>query len=186
LEAGAIVVSDFAADRAFTSTSSRYDATTLALLSVNQEASCCGNRWTAALTRAADGSFDADVSRMVPVPGQAMLVEKHDRVHIPPTGRITIVSAMALVPWVYHQLNPTAVETLLLPGSQTDAIDSQTSIIAQADDEDRPPAVPARDRALRLAPKRGSTTVLWYDPCTFVVDALKRGTWVMIRSGLIK
>ena len=179
-----IVVSDFAGDRALSSTMSRYDAKALNLLSAEQHASCCGGEWSATVTRGADG-YDVVAKRFAQTaPGKRKETTSH--VRLPLTDRPVIVNAMALLPWTYHMTHARFVESISLPDASIDSIGSQTLAIVDVADSATPASLPVRDRALRVTRESGDATVLWYDPCTFLVDAFESRTSLVVRSDLIK
>jgi hypothetical protein len=184
-EGRAIVVHNFAADRAFTSTTSRYDAESLDLVSVVQHASCCAGEWSATVTQSADGSYDV-VTKRFTQPGNGKLKETLGHVRLPRTDRPLIVNSIALLPWIYHATHARSVESVSLPDLAIDSVRTQTLGIAEVAGEARPSGLPAGERALRVTRESGDATVLWYDPCTFVVDAFKIGTSIVVRSELIK
>jgi hypothetical protein len=184
-EETAIVVYDFAGDRAFTSTTSRYDAKSLDLLSADQHASCCVGEWSATVTRGADGSYDVVTKRLAQL-GPGKPKETFGHVRLPPTDRPLIVNAMALLPWIYHVTHARLMESISLPNLSIDSVGSQTLGIVEAADEARPSSLPAGERALRVTRESGNATVVWYDPCTFVVDAFESPASLVVRSDLIK
>ncbi|HTA38628.1 MAG TPA: hypothetical protein VK760_06110, partial [Candidatus Acidoferrales bacterium] len=84
-DGSAVVVDDFPADRAFTTTASRYDESTLDLRSARQHASCCANEWSAIVTRSADGSYEVVAKHLAPGGGNMKVTVQ--RAHIPASGR---------------------------------------------------------------------------------------------------
>jgi hypothetical protein len=168
LEGATIVVGDFTGDRAFTTTTARYDAKTMQLQSVTEHASCCGDEWSAGVMRTAAGAYEISTARLSPGPNGMQKANAHDSIAIP-RGSV-VVTGMALVPWLHHAAPERAIEQLLLPGPTIEAAGSEPLDILPVDGDARPSGVSARDRALRVVRRSGASVVLWYDPCTFVLD----------------
>jgi hypothetical protein len=161
---GTIAVTSSAGDRAFTSTKSTYDATTLKLLSVEQSASCCGFGQRASATRNSDGTFDVrlHVDKGSPTGGIAY----DDRnPHLQAAG--LAVADVALVPWIYAQTHVHSIDRLVF-----NPIGIETVDITELGLQPGPSSgVPPTDRGLQLAGPNQPTLTVWYDPCTFAVDS---------------
>ena len=178
------MVSDFAADRSFTTTLSRYDAKTLALRSASQHASCCGDDWTSNLTRNGDGSYTAASSHRAFTPRQNEGRAAIKREWLNPRNAIIVVNALGLVPWIYHVTHPRSLESVTLPSLFNDKTTSEMLDVIQPVYVPTPAGVPNSDLALRLVNKFGGTTTLWYNPCTFVLDAIQTRASLVLRENL--
>lgn len=155
-----IVVTEFAADRAFTTTTSRYNAETFVLIAADRHASCCGSDWKATLTRNPDGSYRVDAS------GHATAVVR------PKSGTV-VVDADALVPSMYAAGIRT-IDRIVLPGPQSDTTSIATLDLDAFAGKPVSATVPSGDRAIRMSSQSGTATVLWFDPCTLVLHAIDR------------
>lgn len=86
------------------------------------------------------------------------------------------VRSLFLVPWIYHRTHARFIGVLSFQPIRVDSAD----IIATANAA-RPVGVPADDLALAVTERTRGTTVLWYDPCTFVVDAYDNSATGILR-----
>jgi hypothetical protein len=179
--AASIVVSDFAGDRAFTSTTSRYDAVSLALLSGDRHASCCAGEWNATVTRDADGSYDVLTRQLTPGDAGTMKTISQ-RAHLPRPARPLVLGATPLLPWIYQVTHARSVDMLELPGPSRTSVVAETVDLAEADGDASPAGLAAGERGLRLTWKSKDSIVLWYDPCTFVVDAIQSPATLLMRG----
>ncbi len=159
-------VDDMVGDRMFTNSSATYDTTTLSLLSYRSHASCCGGRWTSSLARAADGSYTIRSETDGP---SGIYTEQLRRYTAPPDTVLVAGAGYDLLPWLLARhphdhflqlrVNPIA----------------WTAMEVHAAHVPTPEGVPVGDGALEIvthvAPGEQQTSYLWYDPCTFVLDA---------------
>ena len=178
-----LVVKDFAGDRAFTTTTARYDVKTLQLLSADQHASCCGGSWTLTVLRGGR-SYDISTTRLATVAGtsrSATIRQNLRRRFDDPV----IVGSIALLPWMYSVRHVRAIEHLSIAWESSEGtVDERSFSLAEDTDADRPARVPAADRALRVGASSGGATLVWYDPRTFVPDAYRSGSALVVRTEL--
>ncbi|HEV3153977.1 MAG TPA: hypothetical protein VGZ02_09255 [Candidatus Baltobacteraceae bacterium] len=159
-------------DRMFTTITAAYDAKTQALAYLKREANCCGSYWFSSVTRNADGTYDIEAQM---TSGQG--VYKESRSHF--NGGTALINAgdFFIVPWMYHVTHIAQIVELSFSPIRTDLIRPEETAAAPF-----PEGVPSHDGALLL---RGVDNkpmgTLWYDPCTFTLDAYKLGAgtvWV--------
>lgn len=162
---GIVTVSEQSFDRMFTGSTATYDLATRMLLSGSIHASCCGGRWTSTVARNGDGTYD-----VTKVTDTFNLTDaEHMHYHGLPPGAFVTFGSDRLIPWIVAKQHP----------AQIYAIDINPLHFRQltvADSHLAPPAgVPKGDRVLAMSswdsPQGKRTTYLWYDPCTFSVDA---------------
>jgi hypothetical protein len=170
LDGPAIVVSDFASDRAFTTTISRYDAKTLRLISVKQHASCCLTTWNASIVSDSNGAY--------------LITTASGRKHLAGTREPIVVNAPELLPWLFHRTGAGSMVAISLPNISSNGVRVGSIGISEVSNETRPTGVPRFDRALRVTADSGGPTILWYDSCTFVVDAIVKSGSLALRNGL--
>jgi hypothetical protein len=175
---GAIVASYFAGDRMFTHEEATYDPKTLALRSATKHASCCGATWQGTVTRNDDGTYDITAGREGP--DRSVYSEELKTYTLPPES--LLITGAASLPWMIAQTHVSSVYAV-----RYDPIRVQPEVVSVA--KLVPPSgVPKGDVALVVRNYNDQGPVeayLWYDPCTYVVDA-----WgpdpdhVTLRSGI--
>lgn len=164
-------------DRMFTTITSRYDAKTLTLLSASRHASCCGSYWESSVTRNADGSYDIESVMSMPSPDNKDVL-KESRPHFEPFGNAPLlVGGYFFVPWIYHVRKTTQLAYITFDPLRVQYIGIEPA------GNTPPEGVPARDKALRVDSMPGRQTILWYEPCTFALDAYQlNGGRLIIRD----
>jgi hypothetical protein len=60
----------------------------------------------------------------------------------------------------------------------------ETLGVAEAGEAAVPQSFSSGERALRITPESGTSTLIWYDPCTFVVDGFEVAGRLVVRNGL--
>jgi hypothetical protein len=162
IDAQRTTVSQALGDRMFTAITATYDAKTFALLSLHRHASCCGSAWSSDVSRNADGSYDIE-AQMRSGPD----VYKESRTHFDPVNAEINAGGFFIIPWVYHVNHvPQIVQLTFSP------IHADFFTIEKADAAPYPDDVPNGDNALVLKASDGKPAMtLWYDPCTFTLDA---------------
>lgn len=172
VSAGDITVINGLGDRAFTSTTSIYDASTMKLESVNQTRSCCLSYWNAKATTNADGSLDVE-TLFCCGSADARDVMKESRPHFTLRADEPLLAySFALVPWLYVERRVQGVDDLsFFPMKE------QSYSLKDADPAARPDGVPKSDRGVELHDNVYGPVALsiWYNPCTYVVDAFDWG-----------
>ncbi len=167
-------------DRMFTVIRSTYDATTLTLLNSDRHADCCGSAWQSTISRNPDGSYDVEAQTWgLSMDNRDVLKESRPHLSVPPNERL-VVGMLLLVPWIYHKTGEKEFETIDFNPLRSRIVD-----ITEVAAAPYPSGVPARDHALRLSSWSQPAMTLWYDPCTFAVDAYGRSSDnAIIRSSL--
>lgn len=161
-DGAALSVDTTLGDRQFTTILSRYDASTLALLSVKMHASCCGSEWSASVTKNADDTYDIETQELME--GNDVLRKSRPHLHVQPHVPIT-VGGYFFVPFLQHAARASQIARIDLDSAQV-----QYLTIEPVASPDFPDGVPHADRAERITDGR-STTLLWFNPCTFTLDA---------------
>lgn len=166
-------------DRMLTGIDSAYDASTLTLLSSESHASCCGTYWHSTITRNPDGSsYDLESETTMPAPnGDDVYKESRPRWPSPRHAPI-IVGGWFFVPWLRHATHASSIVRIAF-----DPLRVQTLNVSDAIHAPRPYGVPSQDKALLVAAV-DQTTTLWYDPCTFTLDAYVVNGSVILRRAL--
>lgn len=165
-DASEVRVGDMAGDRMFTDSRATYDDTTLALLSYRSHASCCGGTWTSSLTRAEDGSYTIRAQSDGPA---GIYTEQLRRYSAQPDTVLIAGAGYDLLPWLLAK-RPKAHFLQLRVGPIAWA-----PLEVHAAGVPRPAGVPVGDRTLEIVTRDAAginqVSYLWYDPCTFVLDA---------------
>lgn len=177
-----ITVDTTLGDRMFTVITSQYDAATLTLLSADRHASCCGSSWRSSIARSADGSYDVESQTLLPSQdGKDALNE--NRPHFEPdANRPIVVGGLFFVPWLHHATNAPEMVQIAFDPLRTNYLS-----ISDAAAAPYPEDVPTHDKALTVISTANQTTTLWYDPCTFTLDAYgTRNGSIVVRRALIK
>jgi hypothetical protein len=180
---GTIVISVFAADRSLTTTISRYDAKTLVLRSATEHGSCCGAQWDSSVSWRGDGSYLINSSQHVPASNQRNPVVLSDIQRLPAKKMPVIINDLWLVPWIYHATHVPTVERVFLPSLSSTHTMSEVLYVAEVANETRPMGVAPTDEALKLVGESGDAIILWYSPCSFVLDAIERRLSLVLREG---
>lgn len=179
-----VTVSQALGDRMFTTNTSTYDSKTFALLSSKQHASCCGSYWNSTVTRNTDGTYDVEAELMSAAPvGKPPDVYKESRPHWNLQGDTPIIAGgLFFVPFLYHMTHAFTIAHLSFSPVKIDFLSVRETPAAPYPDH-----VPAHDKALLLTttPNEPAITI-WYDPCTFTLDAYgSRNGRVTVRSALL-
>lgn len=177
-----ITVDESFGDRMFTTVTSRYDAKTFQLLSSERHASCCGAYWKSSIERNGDASYDIESKTFPPSrDGKDFLLESRPHFETE-ANRPLIAGSLLFVPWLYHATHSNDLVRISFDPLRTDYI-----IIADVPGAPYPDGVPSHDKALSVTSISDRPTTMWYDPCTFIVDAYgNRGGSVTIRTALVK
>ena len=182
VDRGALTAHQVVGDRMFTDITATYDAKTLALTSLRRHASCCGSYWQSSVSRNADGTYDVEAQMSSPSPKTDDLY-KESRPHMfVAAGTFINTGGFFLVPWAYHVMQLSQILELSFSPLRTDYLS-----VSQTPAAPYPDNVPTRDKALELnqAVPRQSIT-LWYDPCTFTLDAYgSRENLVWVRTAVL-
>lgn len=179
VDGSVLTVTETFGDRMFTQIVTRYDAATLMLISAERTASCCMTFWHSSISRNADGSYDLESVTNLPS-SQNDDVFKESRPHFRVLGNAPIiVGGLFFIPWIYHvthasevariDFNPLHVEYLSISGTSPSPY---------------PEDVPNSDKALKVSAS-GQQTTLWYDPCTFTLDAYQSNGYALVRHALL-
>ena len=166
-------------DRMFTVITSTYDAKTLTLLSSKRHASCCGGYWESTATRNADGTYDVEARS-----GAGEDVYRESRPHMRVAGTEPVnIGGFFFLPFMYHVTH--AADILQIGFSPIQADDLR---IGETAASPYPDNVPTHDKALVVSSAvTQRSTILWYDPCTFALDAYgTRGGRVMVRTAALR
>lgn len=165
-------------DRMFTVFRSTYEADSLRLLTSDRHASCCGEYWNSTIRRNNDGTYD--VEAQTNLTSTDVLTES--RPHYQSYGRLIVAGTLLLTPWVYAKTHTQYIQTVTFdPLSIRDVAITETPAMPY------PNGVPKADHAIKLTAFGQPPNIVWYDPCTFVVDAYGRSAdhaWV--RTSLIQ
>lgn len=181
-DAREITVSQGLGDRMFTQIVATYERKTLTLLSLKRHASCCGSYWEATLLRNSDGTYAVEAQMTWPSPnGQDIYKESRAHMYVPPDAIINS-GGFFFIPWIYAKKHASEVLELSFSPLRTDLF-----AITQTPAAPFPENVPVRDKALLLKPTAGGSAItLWYDPCTFTLDAYgSPDSVVHVRTGLL-
>lgn len=175
---GILSVDEAFGDRMFTSVRSTYDAGTLSLLTSEREANCCGEYWKSTMRRNNDGTYDVEAE--TDVTQSDVLTESRPRYQS--YGRAIVAGMLLLTPWVYYKTHSQYVTTITF-----DPLRIRDIAITEVPAAPYPEDVPTRDLALKLTPFGKSPMTIWYDPCSFVVDAFgSSADNAQVRSSLIR
>ena len=174
---GRVVVHETLGDRMFTNFVSIYDAKTMTLLSSTRQASCCGSSWNASLDRSWDGTYSIKAQEFT---GDGVYEES--LTHFDAGKTPVVVGGLFLVPWLYHVTKAPQLLQINFSPIRTDLLS-----VSEATAEPFPESVPKSDKALEVKTSdRKTVTTLWYDPCTFTLDAYgTRGGKIEIRNALL-
>ncbi len=174
-----ITVDQALGDRMFTTIETRYEVRTLTLLASKRHADCCGMYWDSSITRNADGSYDLE-AQIVPGPhGNAVYKESKPHFH-PRDNAPIIVGGFFFTPWIYHVTHAEHVARVLF-----DPLRVEYFVISATQPSPYPDNVPTRDKALRIS-AGNQQTILWYDPCTFALDAFGGYGGAAVRRALLE
>ncbi|HET9097658.1 MAG TPA: hypothetical protein VFN37_13440 [Candidatus Baltobacteraceae bacterium] len=158
-----VTVDQAMGDRMFTVITTRYDAKTLTLLSSKLRASCCGSYWNSSVTRNADGSYDVEAQM---TSGEDVYKESRTRMHVAANEPINI-GGLFFLPFMYHATQAAEILQVDFSPIMTGYLRVQQTAAAPY-----PANVPAHDKALIVTSMRTRrSAILWYDPCTFALDA---------------
>lgn len=165
-------------DRMFTVITSTYDAKTLRLLSSKRHASCCGSYWNSTVTRNADGTYDVEAQTAA---GEDVYTESRPHMLAGQNEPVNI-GGFFFLPFMYHVTHAADVLNLSFSPIQTDDLSIRETAAAPYPDN-----VPPHDKALvATSMLTQRSTILWYDPCTFALDAYgTRGGRIMVRTGVL-
>lgn len=94
-----------------------------------------------------------------------------------------IVNAFELVPWIYHVTHTNKIETVFRSRLTASDITIEILDVIRGSALMKPAGVPSVDDALWLVQKSGKTTTLWYNPCSFSLDAIQKGSSLVVRDG---
>lgn len=174
-----ITVGQALGDRMFTSIESRYDARTLTLLSSKRRADCCGMYWNSTVTRNADGSYDIE-AQAVPGPHDSEAYKESISHFRAQENAPIIAGSFFFIPWIYHVTHAAHVARVMF-----DPLRVEYLAISATSPSPFPDSVPTHDKALRIS-AGNQQTILWYDPCTFALDAFGGYDGAVVRRALLE
>lgn len=168
---GNIVETDVTSESGMTTTTRAvYDAKTLVLLHAASHCDCSGAPFDAMIERNADATYTFEAK----TGGSAPKDQKRDHVELD-QGDLLVAGNELLVPLMAAKLHVTEVDAFdymsmeLIPEE-----------VESVDGGDRPSGARASDTAVAIKPPREKnehvTRFLWYDPCTYRVDAIDVNT----------
>lgn len=170
MNGGEIIVDDFLGDRMFTSTTAIYDATSMKVKSVKQHRSCCGLSWNATVITNVDGSLDAE-TELCCQDGDPLDIERESRPHFVQRSSDPLLSgSLVLVPWLFVERHAQAIRDLtFFP------LNEPLYWLKEVDASALPVGVPKGDRKIELrgSPYAQGASWIYYNPCTYVVDAFE-------------
>lgn len=153
-------------DRMFTQITSRYDSATLKLMSSERRASCCLTTWLVTVARNADGTYVIESRTVAPsTGGNEERRESSSRLRLRNDDPI-IVGGFFLVPWIRHVTKTSEIARI-----DVDPLRVQYLAVRDVLPSPYPDGVSVHDKALLVTAARDQATLLWYDPCTFTLDA---------------
>lgn len=159
---GVITVDSALGDRQFTTILSRYDAKDMTLLSADMHASCCGSSWSASVRRGADGTYDVETEGST----FADDVIKTSRPHLHIDSQIPVViGGLFFAPFLQHATHASRLARIDLDSAQVRYLTIEPAPAVAV-----PSGVPNVDR-VELTRDGDVTTVMWFNPCTFTLDA---------------
>lgn len=168
-------------DRMFTQITSVYDPETLTLMSSERRASCCLTTWHSTIARNADGTYDIESRTVAPSPDG-----KDERRGSSPHLQLQndypiIVGGFFFVPWIRHVTKTSEIVRI-----DVDPLRVQYLAVRDVSPSPYPEGVSAHDKALLVTASPGQATRLWYDPCTFMLDAYGvNNSSAVVRSTLL-
>lgn len=175
-----LTVDEDLGDRGLTHIVSRYDAVMLRLLSSERTAGYAGRQFVSTISRNTDGSYDLESTTVLNT-SQPDDVYNESRPHLKvPADTPVIIGGFFLIPWIYHTKHPSRFLEIGFDPLRADYLS-----VSDASPSPYPDAVPHRDKALRVSAV-GPDTTLWYDPCTFALDAYRSGGYLIVRSALLE
>jgi len=162
----------------FTGTTVAYDIASFRVRSAKQGQSCCGVRNQASITQNADGSLDIETE--VCCGGDAQDVTRESRAHFAyRNADPVLVASLVLIPWLHVERHVQIMWSLrFFP------IEERSLAVNDAPASTPPDRVPKTDLAIDVQDYgfQPNPTRIWYDPCTYVVDAFEGKNYIQIRD----
>lgn len=160
-----LTVTEVLGGRTSTRIVSHYDTDTAALVSSERNASCCLTYWHSSIMRNPDMTYSvASEVREPSADNKDIQSESRPRIEIPKTYTL-ITGGYFVLPWVRHRTHGSKIAEIEFDPLRVRYLLVRDNVLTQ-----HPPGVPISDRALSVGAE-GETTLLWYDPCTYTVDA---------------
>ena len=170
---GTITETDFLGDRMFTLAEGTYDAS-FVLQRSSSHSSCCGGHWSQSLVRNSDGTYDFSSESAGPTGTHT------EHLKYQPTGIGIMYDGIGLLPWMISKTHATHVSSMSFNPTSVQQEAISTAHI------DPPDGVPRGDATISVQSSidgKPFIRSIWYDPCTFVVDAWTAGpSTVYVRS----